>query len=273
MASTSTKRLWWAPWVCQKQGKFPWIEILGKRTPVNPMTMDAWKAFSAVLQAKGYIAQSVWNYNCRQITGGSKYSLHAYGIATDVDPRLNPFLRTSSFSWGKTVFTKEQVDAVLGIKTLTGKTVFMWGGYWSTIKDYMHWEVDVSPKDLDPVLGGGIDWSTVDGEVEVEMTLKRGASGPAVKVYQDALLAWDPNALPNWGADSDYGAETEQAVKNYQMAAELPDTGEIDGVTAGLLSRYVTVGGSGGEQGPQGPPGPPGPAGKTPTVLHATEWQ
>lgn len=86
-------------------------------------------------------------------------------------------------------------------------------------------------------LGGG----------EEEMTLKRGDSGNAVRYFQEAILARDPGALPEYGADSSFGGEMETAVKTYQADANLDPTGTIDGVTAFLLGRYhpeFDVGGS-----------------------------
>ena len=164
MASTSTKRIWYANYLCGKAGPYPKEFILIGDRPVAHPTEEAWAAFSQALLATGYDAQSVGTYNCRPITGGSGYSLHAYAIAVDIDPFSlgNPFYGRSSpkgwkFSWDETEFTKEQVDAVLAIRTNSGKRVFLWGGYWTSIKDYMHWEVDVPPKDLET----GIDWSTV----------------------------------------------------------------------------------------------------------------
>jgi peptidoglycan hydrolase-like protein with peptidoglycan-binding domain len=72
-----------------------------------------------------------------------------------------------------------------------------------------------------------------------EMSLKRGDSGNAVTKFQQALMAERSGALPQWGADSQFGGETEAAVKDYQRRAELPQTGVIDGVVAALLLEYV----------------------------------
>ena len=74
-------------------------------------------------------------------------------------------------------------------------------------------------------------------EEGVDMTLKRGDRGNAVRKFQQALVAWNPNVLAS-GADGIYGEETFQAVARYQRAAELPPSGNIDGVTAALLSDY-----------------------------------
>jgi peptidoglycan hydrolase-like protein with peptidoglycan-binding domain len=75
-----------------------------------------------------------------------------------------------------------------------------------------------------------------------EMALSKGAKGKAVEHYQEALLAWDSNALPKYGADADFGGETETWVKTFQAAWDLAATGVIDGVTGDLLSQYENAG-------------------------------
>lgn len=168
MAGTVTKRIWFKPWLCQALGKFPIVNLLGRNVPVNPTCIEAFKAMDMALRATGFVVrQSVGTYNCRPITGGIGYSLHAYGIAVDIDPLYNPYIGTFKFDWAKTSFTKAQIDAVLNIRTNNGAKVFMWGGYWSSIKDYMHFEIDVAPKDL----ATGINWNTVAVAEEEEMTL------------------------------------------------------------------------------------------------------
>lgn len=83
-------------------------------------------------------------------------------------------------------------------------------------------------------------WGLAATAGEDDEMLKRGDSGNAVTVFQKALQEWDPEALPEYGADGDFGDETDEWVKRYQRAAEIPDTGTIGGVTAALLSRYVS---------------------------------
>jgi peptidoglycan hydrolase-like protein with peptidoglycan-binding domain len=57
-----------------------------------------------------------------------------------------------------------------------------------------------------------------------------------VTYYQKRILAADPGALPQYGADGDFGGETVEAVKDFQAGAEISPTGNIDGLTADLLS-------------------------------------
>lgn len=61
-----------------------------------------------------------------------------------------------------------------------------------------------------------------------DMALRRNDVGNAVGKLQRGLLAWKPAALPQWGADKDYGAETEFWVGEYQKAADLDTTQEFE---------------------------------------------
>lgn len=66
--------------------------------------------------------------------------------------------------------------------------------------------------------------------------LSRGDHGSAVTAMQQALLAWDPKCLPKWGADGDFGSETEKAVMAFQKAMGLPETGVYDEATRKALT-------------------------------------
>lgn len=66
--------------------------------------------------------------------------------------------------------------------------------------------------------------------------LSRGDYGSAVRAMQEALLRWDPGCLPKYGADGDFGRETEDALKAFQKAAELPVTGVYDEATRAKLT-------------------------------------
>ena len=68
--------------------------------------------------------------------------------------------------------------------------------------------------------------------------LSRGDHGSAVTAMQEALLAWDPTCLPKWGADGDFGNETEKAVRAFQEAAGLPVTGVYDETTRKALTNW-----------------------------------
>ena len=58
--------------------------------------------------------------------------------------------------------------------------------------------------------------------------LKRGSRGSNVKDLQQAILVYDKTLLPKYGADSDFGAETETAVLKILGKKTVDNRGEID---------------------------------------------
>ena len=77
-----------------------------------------------------------------------------------------------------------------------------------------------------------------------ERTLKKGCEGEDVKELQSDLMQLG-YALPRYGADGDFGSETETAVKKFQSDKGLPvngivDTDDYDALFA-ALGRYVEI--------------------------------
>jgi D-alanyl-D-alanine carboxypeptidase/Bacterial SH3 domain len=148
---------------------------------IAPPTAEAWGALAAVMLHHGYQIRTddTDSYNCREITNGSGRSLHSYGIALDVNWKTNPFLdhggsRKVRFSdkptqderakdvrmgLADTDMTPEMIADVGAIKTKDAVPVFEWGGSWTSRKDCMHFELDLSPAEL----AKGIDRATVVG--------------------------------------------------------------------------------------------------------------
>ena len=71
------------------------------------------------------------------------------------------------------------------------------------------------------------------------MPLKKGSKGVAVKALQTALISLGYN-LPRYGADGDYGNETETAVKAFQVAHSLP-VGEWDEECQEVLEERMGI--------------------------------
>lgn len=156
----------WARYRCAKHLMVP-VYLMSNRTPVNPETVEAFERLAATLESTGYHPSSTWVYVCRQIRRGTgAWSLHAYGLAVDIDPRCNPHRRTRAplrfprsgtqserceevrRGTADTAFTAEQIAAVEAIRTVDGLQVFAWGGRWRNSKDTMHFQIDVSPDEL-----------------------------------------------------------------------------------------------------------------------------
>jgi hypothetical protein len=58
--------------------------------------------------------------------------------------------------------------------------------------------------------------------------LKKGSKGSKVKELQDAILIFDKNILPKYGADKDFGTETEDAVKAILGKKTVDSQDDID---------------------------------------------
>lgn len=193
---------------------------------LNVLAHEGFQALDAVMRTFGYVpranSSTAWEtgaYNCRRITNGTGYSLHAYGIAADINARTNPY--------GKTLITDmppAMVTAAKGIRTLGGIQVFRWGGDYSTYKDAMHWEVVASPEEMT----AGIDWNSVvaeppdEGAPSTWPTLRKGDRGPSVKRL-NALLA---ESSFDVAASSVFSARTRDAVRAYQRSRRLT----VDGI-------------------------------------------
>jgi hypothetical protein len=87
-------------------------------------------------------------FNCRAITNhNSILSKHSYGIAIDINPLQNPYIK------GETIFPPEGkpyidrnaavigtiVDSDIVVQTFK-KYGWQWGGNWKSLKDYQHFE-------------------------------------------------------------------------------------------------------------------------------------
>ena len=143
MRSTAELRILWAP-ACT--APFARLNLYGEGVvTVDVLIVDAVKALNAVLIDWDYRTRraDTGAYNCRQITGGTNYSLHAYGIAVDLNWNTNPYGRTLG-----TDMAIGMIEAIEGIRTAGGVQVWRWGGRYSNNKDAMHFEVVASPAEL-----------------------------------------------------------------------------------------------------------------------------
>lgn len=154
MASTQDMRNAWSP-QCDVVGNTT-IDFgdAGAHITVDELTVPIWRAVEAIFARHRYTIRKADTgaYNCRIITGGSGYSLHAYGIAVDVNWSTNPY--------GPTLKTDMPPDAIREIEALRveGQQVVRWGGRYSGNKDAMHFEVVVPPSLAVKFTYEGDDW-------------------------------------------------------------------------------------------------------------------
>ncbi len=270
LTGTRAKRDAWIEWLDHcRGGRFVNQRFFGKTIGGVP---DVWApaivALEMALRAGSYTPRSAWAYNFRGIAGATctcsnfgRCSLHGGQGAIDIDPRLNPFIRTSTFRWRDTAFTPEQIAFIEGMLNTKGEQLWFWGGRWNSIKDYMHWEPNVDPGSTD------VDWSTVPGEIGVDMWLhgldigikdEPSVEDPRVGTLQAMLVAegYDlGNFGPNGdGVDGSAGNVSRSAFHNWKI-----DHGITTGTSAGSgkvgdyeAAAMLTGGGQDGEDGKDG---------------------
>jgi hypothetical protein len=104
---------------------------------------DAQVIFTRILDEladNGYVTQpdpDEWGFSDRNITGGEAKSFHAGGIAIDVDASKNPYVKNGSWRRHTIPDVAGQIAARYGAE---------WGGDWRSPKDYMHFELHISPE-------------------------------------------------------------------------------------------------------------------------------
>jgi hypothetical protein len=152
MATTAELRNLWAP-ACNLRPSATYTFWTGVRIPVDGRIIPALKALDACLLRWNYRpkAGQTFGYACRRITGGSGYSLHAYGIAIDINSLANPY--------GHRLITDmppAMVAAIKSIRTTAGVPVWRWGGDFNGPYDAMHYEIQCSPGQLAAGIAGGI---------------------------------------------------------------------------------------------------------------------
>lgn len=85
-------------------------------------------------------------FNCRPVTDGTSWSQHAYGLAIDINPLQNPYVRPDGSVLRRAARPYRdrsldrpgmihEGDAVVEAFDAIG---WEWGGRWRTLKDYMH---------------------------------------------------------------------------------------------------------------------------------------
>lgn len=88
-------------------------------------------------------------FNCRGIPGSDSWSLHAYGRAIDINPKLNPYIPAGGAyepaNAGPWVDRSRSEPGMLhdgdpAVLAFTDRG-WRWGGHWRTPLDYQHFEI------------------------------------------------------------------------------------------------------------------------------------
>lgn len=253
--STAALRAAWSQWEC-KEARMAMVDFGPDRIRVVPVTKDAWTALAQTMAKHDYRIRpaATDSYNCRRITGGTGLSLHAYGIALDVNWDTNPYLKTpdrrkirfsnrrSQDARGEDVkagvadtdMTVAMIEDVRAIKDVDGRPVFAWGGDYKTSKDAMHFQIDLTPAEIQR----GIDWGTAPAVVpqpRPTFFVRLGDVGPEVEYYQRKLARLSPVSPGSF--DGAYGRRTAESVLAFQRSRKPAVREGTGGETIGPWTR------------------------------------
>ena len=83
-------------------------------------------------------------FNYRKITGGKILSMHSLGLAIDINPIENPYIKGDSIFPKKAKINRKNSKGVI-LKNSECYKIFIsrgwkWGGDWKSLKDYQHFE-------------------------------------------------------------------------------------------------------------------------------------
>lgn len=122
-------------------------QLFRLRFPIEKMrTVDLYPGAEDELSMRD---NNTSGFNCRDIPGTGRWSLHAYGRAVDINPRQNPHIdRRGEFqpaNAGPFVDRARRDPGMLhdgdpAVRAFTDRG-WAWGGYWRTPKDYQHFEL------------------------------------------------------------------------------------------------------------------------------------
>lgn len=190
-------------------------------------------------------------YNCRKISGSTYWSQHSWNNALDIYPPKHISYATQRQEYQDYLdivhaFIKSELSA-LNVRVLL----------WRVRNHYNHIHADFWPRGwaTPPCAGGSPRYKYPNGDVKSTTTLIHSYDGnldPIDPIYKekDMLIKGDKGlrvekaqlrllelgyTLPQWGADGDFGNETEAAVKQFQTDHGLPVDGILYSVDISLL--------------------------------------
>lgn len=203
----------------------------GVQVTIDPRVVPAFAALDQALERHGYRPRPgvTGAYVCRRITGGTGYSLHAYGTAVDINWDTNPY------TTGRLVtdMPSAMVAEITGLRTHSGAPVWGWGGAYRSIKDAMHYEIVCTPADLASGIAGAALALTDDQKALIFLKAQAEARqlpvlGKGMVRHPHRRAVVKLQQLLGIARTGVYGAGTRNKVRAVQAFLGLPVTGIVD---------------------------------------------
>jgi len=110
------------------------------RFPINkviPISKYSWS------DEKSMLDNNTSAFNYRYISGTRVISKHASGLAIDINPRLNPYIKNGTSVPANCIYDTTKAGTISANSELVKefkKKGWKWGGDWTSLKDYQHFE-------------------------------------------------------------------------------------------------------------------------------------
>ena len=235
------------PWTCVLRWPDPAVGLkiaaLGIDAALNDnIGYDQWqrRTYWDALQKAGYDPSKIKTKCEEDCTAGVTANVKAVGFLLGIKALQNIEIDTYSTNM-RARFVKAGFVALTGSKYINYDTYLLPGDI--LLCENHHAATNITyGKSVRPSKMPAIPGTAAEG-------LRRGNKGEDVRAMQRMLLIWKADCLPKWGADGDFGSETEKALKAFQKADGLPVTGVYDEATEKALKavggqKCVTVTGN-----------------------------
>lgn len=116
---------------------FPIYKIVPANKFVIAKDYNGWDD-NSIMQANVTTA-----FNLRIKTNGKSLSSHAFGLAIDINPIQNPYIKNATIVLPKGSSYIPTVKGTISLKNIVNyfyKYGWQWGGRWRSVKDYQHFE-------------------------------------------------------------------------------------------------------------------------------------
>lgn len=194
---------------------------------------DQWQRYSYwdALTKSGYSPKNIKTACEADCTAGVTANVKAIGKTLNI-PKLYNIEKDTRSGNMRERFKKADFKALTDKKYLTGPDYLLPGDILLYDNHHAATNITRGKKAVEP--------AQTQTAQAAQGVLKRGDKGAAVLSMQNALLKWNADILPKYGADADFGAETEKALKAFQIGNELPVTGVLDSATKKALDAMFS---------------------------------
>jgi hypothetical protein len=117
-------------------------KLYAARFPIERMVVTTTEERDAPPTGDG---NTTGSFNCRSAAGTTHWSQHAYGLAVDVNPFMNPYMKGGITLPELAGTYRDRADVRPGMITRGSPAArafaaegWVWGGTWKSLKDYMH---------------------------------------------------------------------------------------------------------------------------------------